>query len=136
MPEFVVEPVVAGRADAPALVLGEPVSFWGGIDPHTGRIVDVHHPRCGASVAGAVLVMPLGRGSSSTSSVIAEMVRLGTAPAGFVLREPDEIVALGCLVGEELYGHATPIVVASAEATGAIADGEALRIDGARLVVG
>jgi len=104
---------VVGAADGPALVLDEPLSFWGGVDVATGRIIDAHHPQFGASVSGTVLVMPLGRGSSSTSSVIAEMVRVGTAPAAFVLREPDEIVALGCLVGEELYGRATPVVIAA-----------------------
>ncbi len=136
MREFAVDVVVAGAAEAPARVLGEPVSFWGGIDPHTGDIVDVHHAQYGASVAGTVLVMPLGRGSSSASSVIAEMVRLGTAPAAFVLRERDEIVALGCLVGDELYGQATPIVVASAETTAAITDGAPVHVVGGRLRVG
>jgi predicted aconitase with swiveling domain len=133
MREFAVAVVVDGAADAPARVLDEPVSFWGGIDPHTGEIVDVHHAQFGSSVAGTVLVMPLGRGSSSTSSVIAEMVRLGTAPAAFVLAERDEIVALGCLVGDELYGRTTPIVVASADVTSAIADGDQVAIDGGRL---
>lgn len=127
---------MAGSAEAPARVLGEPVSFWGGIDPHTGEIVDVHHGQHGASVAGTVLVMPLGRGSSSASSVIAEMVRLGTAPAAFVLREPDEIVALGCLVAEELYGRVTPIVVAPDEVTASIVDDDHVVVDGGRLHVG
>lgn len=115
MRESIVRPVIAGAAAGPVCVLDEPVSFWGGIDPETGTIVDVHHPQRGTSVAGTVLVMPTGRGSSSTSSVIAEMVRLGTAPAAFVLRSADEIVALGCLVGDELYGRPTPIVVAGAD---------------------
>lgn len=136
MREFAVTVVVPGAAEAPARVLDEPVSFWGGIDPHTGAIVDVHHPQHGASVAGTVLVMPLGRGSSSASSVIAEMVRLGTAPAAFVLREPDEIIALGCLVGEELYGRSTPIVVAGADHVAAIVDGQLVTVRDAALLAG
>jgi predicted aconitase with swiveling domain len=104
--------LVPGTATGPAVVLEEPLSFWGGFDPATGRLVDPHHPQVGAALAGCVLVMPAGRGSSSSSSVLAEAVRAGTAPAALVLGEPDPIVALGAIVAEELYGSAPPIVVA------------------------
>lgn len=107
--------LVPGEAVGEALVLSEPLSFWGGIDPVTGEIVDVHHPQHGVNVAGRVLVMPGGRGSSSSSSVLAEAIRLGTAPAAIVLLEPDPIVALGAIVARELYGVAVPVVVGSAE---------------------
>lgn len=103
--------LVAGLATGPALVLEEPLSFWGGIDPATGRIVDVHHPQHGASVTGTVLVMPAGRGSSSSSSVLAEAIRMGTAPSAIVLRGADPIVALGAIVARELYGVTVPVVV-------------------------
>jgi predicted aconitase with swiveling domain len=103
--------LVAGEATGPALVLEEPLSFWGGIDPATGRIVDVHHPQHGASVTGTVLVMPAGRGSSSSSSVLAEAIRMGTAPSAIVLRGADPIVALGAIVARELYGVTVPVVV-------------------------
>jgi predicted aconitase with swiveling domain len=63
--------LVAGQASGPALVLEEPLSFWGGVDTETGDIVDVHHPQRGENVSGRVLVMPSGRGSSSSSSVLA-----------------------------------------------------------------
>ena len=116
--------LVAGTARGPALVLDAPMSFWGGIDPATGDIVDAHHPQRGAPVAGVVLVMPGGRGSSSSSSVLAEAARAGTAPAGVVLREPDPIVALGAIVARELYGTQIPVVVAS----DAITTGREVRI--------
>jgi predicted aconitase with swiveling domain len=106
--------LVAGTAEGEVLVLVEPLSFWGGIDPATGAIVDVHHPQAGANVAGRVLVMPGGRGSSSSSSVFAEAVRAGTAPAAVVLREPDPILALGAIVARELYGIVVPVVVTGA----------------------
>jgi predicted aconitase with swiveling domain len=105
--------LVAGSAEGEALVLDEPLSFWGGVDPATGDVIDVHHPQAGRNVAGTVLVMPSGRGSSSSSSVLAEAIRAGTAPAAIVLLEPDPIVALGAIVARELYGTAMPIVVAS-----------------------
>jgi uncharacterized protein len=103
--------LVTGGARGPALVLDEPLSFWGGLDPATGEIVDRRHPQCGSNVTGRVLVMASGRGSSSSSSVLAEAIRAGTAPAGVVLREPDGIVALGAIVAEELYGRTMPVVV-------------------------
>lgn len=108
---FSVRATVPGTAVGPALVLDEPLSLWGGLDPTTGCIVDQHHPQRGVCMSGTVLIMASGRGSSSASSVLAEAVRLGTAPAAFVLSEADEIVALGSLVAEELYGTQTPVVV-------------------------
>lgn len=106
--------LVPGVASGPALVLDEPLSFWGGVDPVTGLIVERRHPHYGASVAGTVLFLPHGRGSSSASSVLVEAIRLGTAPVGLVLGEPDEILVLGALVAHELYGVATPVMVAPA----------------------
>ncbi len=102
--------LVAGHATGIALVLDEPLSFWGGLDPATGELIDPHHPQRGASLTDRVLVMPSGRGSSSSSYVLAEAIRAGTAPAAIVLREPDGIVALGAIVAHELYGLSTPIV--------------------------
>jgi predicted aconitase with swiveling domain len=55
--------------------------------------------------------MPSGRGSSSSSSVLAETIRADTGPVAIVLAEPDRIIALGALVAAELYGRATPVVV-------------------------
>jgi uncharacterized protein len=104
--------LVEGHAEAAALVLDVPLSLWGGLDPTSGRIVDVRHPQHGEVVTGRILVMPSGRGSSSSATVLAEAIRLGTAPAGIVLGEPDEILAIGALVAQQLYGISTPIVVA------------------------
>jgi len=126
--------LVTGQASGPALVLEAPLSFWGGIDPVTGVLVDGHHPQHGARVSGTVLVMPSGRGSSSSSTVLAEAVRLGTAPAAIVLREPDPIVALGAVVARELYGTSVPVVVSDAplrngEALTVIAEATAARLE-------
>jgi predicted aconitase with swiveling domain len=77
--------LVAGTAEGRALVLDEPLSFWGGVDPATGDIIEARHPQHGENVAGRILVMPSGRGSSSSSSVLAEAIRAGTAPAAIVV---------------------------------------------------
>jgi predicted aconitase with swiveling domain len=125
--------LVAGVGEGEVLVLDEPLSFWGGIDPATGRVVEPRHPQAGAELGGRVLVMPSGRGSSSSSSVLAESIRAGTAPAAIILLEPDPIVALGAIVARELYGTAVPVVVTAIPA----AWGTRLRVtaaaDGARL---
>jgi predicted aconitase with swiveling domain len=122
-----------GEAEGEALVLSAPLSFWGGIDAETGRIRDPHHPQFGASVAGRVLTMPCARGSSSSSSVLAEAIRLGAAPAGIVLGAPDPILTVGALVAAALYGRACPIVVCAIEG---IATGDRLRVQADRDGVG
>jgi predicted aconitase with swiveling domain len=131
--------LVEGSAEGFALVLDEPLSLWGGLDPATGRIVEIGHPQRGAAVRGRILVMPSGRGSSSSAAVLAEAIRLGTGPAGVVLREPDGILAVGSLVAAALYGRAVPLVVASADVYGSIADGALVRVgasEGAIEIVG
>jgi uncharacterized protein len=105
--------LVAGTAQGRALVLDEPLSFWGGVDPATGDIIDPRRTQHGANVAGRILVMPSGRGSSSSSSVLAEAIRAGTAPAAIVLGEADPILALGAIVARELFGGTIPVVVAA-----------------------
>ncbi len=102
---------LAGEADGLALVFSQPLSFWGGIDAETGDITDHSHPGLGQNIAGKILVMPSGRGSSSSSSVLAEAIRRGTAPAGILLLRPDPILAVGAIVAEFLYAIHMPLVV-------------------------
>ena len=120
--------------DGRALVLTEGLSLWGGVDPATGDVIDAHHPQRGANVRGRVLVMPSGRGSSSSASVLAEAVRAGTAPTAVVLGEPDLILAIGSAVAEELYGVTVPVVVVAPSELAAIRNGSQIRIgpDGVR----
>jgi uncharacterized protein len=108
--------LVVGRADGVPLALDDPLSFWGGVDPTTGAIIDVHHPQAGAHLAGRVLVLPTGRGSSSSSSVLAEIIRHGVGPVAILLAFPDPIIAVGALVAFELYGIATPVATIDPEA--------------------
>jgi predicted aconitase with swiveling domain len=103
--------LVAGDASGEVLVLDEPLSLWGGLDPETGRIIDEHHAQFGAVMTGRVVVLPSGRGSSSSSSVLAEVLRLGTGPAAIVLSAPDPILTIGALVAAELYATTCPVVV-------------------------
>lgn len=121
---------VVGRA----VVLDEGLSLWGGMDPATGELIDAHHPQRGVSLTGRIVVMPSGRGSSSSASVLAEAVRAGSAPAAFLLEEPDLILAIGSAVAEELYGVVVPVVVLEPGAREPIADGVDLVIGSDRSV--
>jgi predicted aconitase with swiveling domain len=105
--------LVDGVASGEVLALDAPLSIWGGVDAESGRIVEAAHPQFGESLAGKIVVLPHGRGSSSSSSVLAEMLRIGTGPAGIVLEEPDSILVIGVLVANRLYGTRCPIVVAT-----------------------
>ena len=117
-----------GSATGVALCLDEPLSLWGGLDPATGEIIDRRHPQSGAVVTGRILLMPTGRGSSSSSTVLAEAIRARTAPAAIVMREPDGIVALGALVAAELYELAMPVVVVPPDFFDSIEDGSNVSI--------
>lgn len=117
---------VAGAAEGVALVLAAPLSFWGGVAVESGEIIDGSHPDRGQNVAGRILVMPGGRGSSSSSSVLAETIRRGVAPAAIVLSRPEPILTVGALVARALYGLVCPIVVCPIDG---VASGDRIRID-------
>ena len=103
--------LVPGRASGPVFALAEPLSFWGGVDAETGVVIEPRHPDVGRSVASQVLAMPAVRGSSSSSSILAELLRLGVGPAAILLGEPDEILVVGALAASELYGSTCPVVL-------------------------
>lgn len=101
----------AGALEAPVWAWNAPLSFWGGLDPLTGRVSDRHHPGFGRTATGTILCLPSGRGSSSSSSVLAESLRLGTGPAAILLLEADPVIVTGALVAEDLYGAPCPVGV-------------------------
>lgn len=102
---------VTGQGQGVPLLLDEALSFWGGYDVLQGCIVEPGHPQHGAQLGGRVMLMRAAKGSSSSSSVLAEAIRQGTGPAAIVMLERDLIVGLGCIVAAELYGHQVPMVV-------------------------
>lgn len=126
---FTARRLVLGSGQGAALVLSEPLSLWGGLDPKSGEIIDRRHPSAGAIVTGRVLVLPGGRGSSSASSVLLEAVRLGTAPAAIITAEPDAILALGAVVAREMYGTAPPVVVLDRVDFNQLRDGQFVTVD-------
>jgi uncharacterized protein len=120
--------LLEGAATGPALVLAEPLSMWGGLDPISGEIIDRRHPQSGLTVTGSVMFLPWGRGSSSASSVLAEAIRRGTAPLSIVMLEPDDIILLGALAAEELYAITCPILIAEPNLYATVATGDLITI--------
>ena len=126
--------LIDGAATGRALVLGGPLSLWGGLDPHDGRIIDPRHAQHGEVVTDRVLVLPYGRGSSSSSSILLEAVRLGTAPAAIVTRETDGILALGAVVAREMYGNCPPVLVLEEPDYDRLVDGARAEIESGGVV--
>jgi len=92
--------IFGGKAKGNALVSGEAVSFFGGVNPDTGIIEEEGHPLQGRSVSGKVLVFPRGRGSTVGSYTLYRMKKTGTAPIAILNRECETIVAVGAIIAE------------------------------------
>ena len=103
------KPVVPGIAQGKALVSNEPISFWGGYDYHSGEIIDRRHPLSGQIAAGCILAVPFTRGSSTTTAVLLEAIRTGTAPAAILTTGVDSFFALASVVAREMYAKPIPI---------------------------
>jgi predicted aconitase with swiveling domain len=102
-------PVIPGKARGQSICSNIPISFWGGIDAHNGKIVDIHHDLCGQCITGKILFIPGGRGSCSGSGIMLEMIRARTAPAAIISIEAEPIIAIGSVIGRELYGRVVPL---------------------------
>lgn len=90
--------VYGGRARGKALVCNRPLSFLGGVDPKTGKIMDDEQSVRGEKVADRILVFPRGRGSTVGSYVIYELKCNGLAPAGIINLEAEPIIATGAIM--------------------------------------
>jgi len=114
--------IVTGKGSGAPLLLSEPLSFWGGYDSFQGRVLEARHPQFGLSLAGHVMLMERSKGSSSSSSVLAEAIRNGTGPAAIIMRERDLIIGLGCIVASELYQKHVPVAIVSAAVWGSLSE--------------
>lgn len=107
--------IVAGEASGELLVSGQPLSFWGGYDHQTGEIIDRRHPLSGQIGKGRILAIPNTVGSSTTTAVLLEAVRAGTAPAAILTASVDSFLALASVVADEMYATPIPIVALTSE---------------------
>lgn len=121
--------IVAGKAEGKALVSKQALSFWGGVSPKTGEIIDRRHELSGQFVTGKVFVFPQGKGSSTASAVLLESVRAGTGPAAIININLDAILALGSIIAEHLYEKCVPIVLLPEESFFSIKQDDTVRIE-------
>lgn len=120
--------LIPGQARGRLLRLDQAISFWGGVDPLTGRIMDPRHPNHGETIAGKVLAIPAAVGSSSSSAILLELLREGAAPAAILLGRADAILSLGVVVGRELGYQGIPIIELAAEEQARLVQGSLLEI--------
>ncbi|NVM16807.1 MAG: DUF126 domain-containing protein [Candidatus Lokiarchaeota archaeon] len=92
--------IYKGTAEGEAIVTTDAISFYGGVDPDTGKVVEVGHDLEGQSITGKVLVFPTGKGSTVGSYTIYRMKKNKTAPIAIVNKEIDTIIAVGCIISE------------------------------------
>ena len=107
--------VIEGEARGVALVSDEPLSFWGGYDWKTGEITDRRHNLSGSIAKDRILAVPFTRGSSTTTAVLLEAIRAGTAPRAIITTGADFFFALASVVADELYASPLPLVALSEE---------------------
>jgi predicted aconitase with swiveling domain len=121
--------VVRGQAQGIALVADEPLSFWGGYDFRTGEIIDRRHPLSGQRASGRILALPFARGSSTTTAVLLEAVRAGTAPLAILTTGVDAFFALTSIVADALYAKPIPVMALAPNDFARLRTGDRLKID-------
>lgn len=107
--------LVPGQARGDVAASDQMLSFWGGVDPSTGIVIDQRHSLHGVSLAGKIVVFPKGKGSSTGSYVLLDALVEGVGPAGIVMNQVDEIISLGAIVYDEFYSRTIPVLVLNGE---------------------
>ncbi len=120
--------ILSGSADGPIIATEEALSFWGGVDPATGRVIDVHHPLHGLCLTGGILMMPSSRGSCTGSGVLLDMALTGRAPAALVFSEAEDVLTLGALIAAEMFGKSLPVLRLSRDAFKALSQAKTARV--------
>ena len=92
--------IYKGIAEGEAIVTKDGISFYGGVDPDTGKVVEVGHELEGQSLTGKILVFPTGKGSTVGSYTLYRMKKNNTAPAAIVNKQIDTIIAVGCIISD------------------------------------
>ena len=92
--------IYKGKIEGEALVTSQSISFYGGVDPETGIVVEKGHELEGQSITDKILVFPSGKGSTVGSYVIYQMAKTGKGPKALVLKDCEAIVAVGCIISD------------------------------------
>lgn len=101
--------IYPGTAQGEALVTTQAISFYGGIDPETGVVVERGHELEGKCIAGRVLVFPTGKGSTVGSYTLYRLKHNGHAPLAILNAECETITAVGCIIAEIVCVDQLPI---------------------------
>ena len=120
--------ILSGSADGPIIATEEALSFWGGVDPATGVVIDVHHPLHRICLTGGILMMPSSRGSCTGSGVLLDMALTGRAPAALVFSEAEDVLTLGALIAAEMFGKSLPVLRLSRDAFKMLSQAKSARI--------
>lgn len=105
-----------------ALVSSMGISFFGGVDPDTGVVMEPGHELEGQSIAGKVLVFPTGKGSTVGSYTLYRLKIAGRAPLAIINAECETITAVGCIMAEIPCVDQVPIEK--------LQSGQQIRVDG------
>ncbi|MGV1819911.1 aconitase X [Agrobacterium sp. CG160-95] len=121
--------ILPGAAEGVVISTTEALSFWGGVDPATGKVIDVHHPLHGVCLTGGVLFMPSSRGSCTGSGVLLDLILTGRAPSALVFCEAEDVLTLGALIASEMFDKPLPVVRLDAENFERLSQASHVRID-------
>ncbi|MDR0471758.1 MAG: DUF126 domain-containing protein [Nitrososphaerota archaeon] len=92
--------IYKGKIQGQALVTSMPISFYGGVDPNTGIVLEKGHELQGQSIKDKILVFPQGKGSTVGSYTLYRMKKNGTAPSALINKETETIIAVGAIISE------------------------------------
>ena len=123
----------AGQAQGAILACDVGLSFWGGVDPETGLIIDAFHPHYQQSITGKILMMPSSRGSCSGSGVFLSLCLNGKAPAALIFCEDEEILTLGAFVASRLFDKTCPVIRLDRHSFDKLASNDRATIDDATI---
>lgn len=123
------KPFIPGAANGEALATNEPLSFWGGYDWKTGEIIDRRHALSGIIAKDKILAIPFTRGSSTTTAVLLEAIRVKTAPQAIITTATDFFFALASVVADELYKMPIPLIAVNENDFAQIKTGNHVQID-------
>lgn len=116
-----------GKAEGVALVSDKPISFYGGVDPETGKIIEKGHPLYGNSISKRILVFPYGKGSTVGSYILLRLKKRGLAPSAIINERCEPIIAVGAIIAE--------IPAVDGVEISRIPPGSRVRVDGCRITV-
>ena len=124
---------VQNEVDSDIVVCNEGLSFWGGVDPDTGVIIDIHHSNCGEQLSDKIVLMPTSRGSCSGSGVLLQLAQNGKAPAAIIFRESEDILTLGAMIAERLFNKKIAILRLEPQIYEILSEQKSAKIDGLKL---